>query len=98
MEASPEAQYRLFICRNGHEWTSRRPTWRDVVWSKCPECGERAFLREPRWHRTVAIAAPITGLALLLYSILVDQLKNPGLAACSIGLIAFGRSTRSSWY
>jgi hypothetical protein len=41
---------------------------------------------------------PIAGLALLLYAILVDQFRNPGLAACSIGLIAFGRSTRSSWY
>jgi hypothetical protein len=95
---SEEAEHGLFICRNGHEWTSKRPTWRDVAWAKCPECGEQAFLHEPLWHRTAAIAAPIVGLGLLVYSILVDQLRNPGLAACSIGFIAFGRSTRSGWY
>jgi hypothetical protein len=93
-----EAQYGFFICRNGHEWRSKRPRWRDVVWSRCPECGELAFFREPRWHRMAAITAPIAGLGLLLYAIIVDQLRNPGLVACSIGLIAFGRSTRSSWY
>jgi hypothetical protein len=98
MKTSGEADYALFICRNGHEWRSKRPTRRNIMWPKCPECGELAFSREPRWHRTVAIAAPIAGFGLLLYSILVDQLRNPGLAACSIGFIAFGRSTRSRWY
>ena len=93
-----EARRGLLICRNGHEWTSTRPTWHDIVRSKCPECGEAAFLREPAWHRTAAIAAPIAGVGLLLYAILVDHFRNPGLAACSIGFIAFGRSTRSGWY
>jgi hypothetical protein len=93
-----KARYGLFICRNGHEWRSRPATWHDVVSPKCPECDEPAFLREPLWHRTAAIAAPIAGLGLLSYSILVDQFRNPGLVACSIGFIAFGRSTRSRWY
>ena len=92
-----EARY-LFICRNGHEWRGRRPARLDVVLPKCPECGEPAFLREPRWHQTATIVAPIAGLGLLFYSVLVDQFRNPGLAAGSIGLIAFGRSTRSRWY
>jgi hypothetical protein len=74
---------------------AKRPTRLDIMWPKCPDCGELAFSRGPRWHRTVAIAA---GFGLLLYSILVDQFRNPGLAACSIGFIAFGRSTRSRWY
>jgi hypothetical protein len=84
--------YALFICEHGHEWSGRLPSWNELSWPDCVECGARGFVREPLVYRIGLDGAQLGGVALGVYSVVFDELTNVVLLVVAVGLIVIRRA------